>query len=61
MTPTDPRMESAAKTNQSGGRGWDFAYVPEASFQERLFVEVFRPRSLIILCVLAAVVAAWRV
>lgn len=59
MNFSDPRMESASRTNQSGGRGWCFAPEPEVSFSERLVFNVLKPSSLIVFAVVAAVVAVW--
>lgn len=44
---TDHRRYHAEQTNQSGGRGWNFAAVPEEpSFLQAVFAALFRPSTL---------------
>lgn len=57
---TDHRMNAAQATGcrQAAYRGWDFSRtVDESPIWIRALAEVFRPRSLIILAVLAGVVS----
>lgn len=55
----DHRMMAAQATNQSN-RGWNFdRAVDESPLWLRALVEVFRPRSLILLAVIAGVSALW--
>jgi hypothetical protein len=46
------------QTSQSE-RGWDFRPAGEAPLWLRALAEVFRPRSLILLAVVAGVVSLW--
>jgi hypothetical protein len=52
------RMEAAQSTNQSNGRGYAFdRIVDESPLWIRALVEIFRPRSLVILAVVAGCVS----
>jgi hypothetical protein len=56
---TDHRMKAAQATNQSY-RGWDFSRaVDESPLWIRALAETFRPRSLILLAVIAGVCSLW--
>lgn len=56
---TDHRMMAAQATNQSN-RGWDFSRMTdEGPIWLRALVEITRPRSLILLAVIAGVSALW--
>lgn len=44
---TDHRRYEAMRSNQSGGRGWNFTAVPEEpSFLQAVFAALFRPSTL---------------
>jgi hypothetical protein len=51
-------MKAAQATNQSN-RGFDFRPSDEVPIWFRALAEVFRPRSLILLAVVAGVVSLW--
>jgi hypothetical protein len=55
---TDHRMKAAQATSQSA-RGFDFRPADEAPMWFRALAEVFRPRSIILLAVVAGVVSLW--
>jgi hypothetical protein len=46
-------------TDQASHRGWDFRPADEPPMWLRALAEVFRPRSLILLAVVAGVVSLW--
>jgi len=52
--PRDHRRCAAMQTDQASHRGWDFRPMPV-----RAAFEILRPRSLVILAVLAGVVSLW--
>ena len=57
---TDHRMMAAQATNQSNGRGYAFdRMIDESPMWLRALVEITRPRSLILLAVIAGVSALW--
>jgi len=57
---TDHRMNAAKATNQSNGRGYAFdRMIDESPMWLRAIAEICRPRSLVILAVIGAVVAVW--
>jgi hypothetical protein len=59
-TFTDHRMTAAQSTNQSNGRGYSFdRIVDESPLWIRALAEICRPRSLVILAVMAVTVAVW--
>jgi hypothetical protein len=53
---TDHRMKAAQATSQSA-RGWDFYPSEEPPMWFRALAEVFRPRSIILLAVVAGVLS----
>ena len=54
------RMKAAQATNQSNGRGYAFdRMVDESPLWIRALAETFRPRSLILLAVIAGVCSLW--
>jgi hypothetical protein len=55
---TDHRRVAAMATNQSE-RGWDFRPADAPPMWFRALAEVLRPRSLILLAVVAGVVSLW--
>jgi hypothetical protein len=55
----DPRRLAAMETDSGSSRGWDFRPSDEPHIAFRAVAEVFRPRSLIILAVLAGTIALW--
>jgi hypothetical protein len=55
---TDHRMKAAQATNQSN-RGFDFRPSDEPPLWFKAVAEVLRPRSIIILAVLAGVISLW--
>jgi hypothetical protein len=57
--PRDHRRVAAMSTDQASHRGWDFRPSDEPHIAFRAVAEVFRPRSLIILAVLAGTIALW--
>jgi hypothetical protein len=56
--PRDHRRVAAMQTSQSE-RGWDFREIHEPPMWLRALAEVLRPRSLILLAVVAGVVSLW--
>jgi hypothetical protein len=56
--PRDHRRVAAMQTSQSD-RGWDFRPSDEVPMWLRALAEVLRPRSLILLAVVAGVVSLW--
>jgi hypothetical protein len=57
-TYTDHRMNAAMQTDQGSHRGWNFdRAVDESPLWLRALAETFRPRSLVILAVIAGVVS----
>lgn len=59
-TFTDHRMSAAQATNQSNGRGYAFdRMIDESPLWIRALAEICRPRSLVILAVMAVTVAVW--
>jgi hypothetical protein len=58
-THRDHRREAAMATDQGSSRGYDFRPSDEPPMWLRALAEVFRPRSLIILAVVAGVVSLW--
>jgi hypothetical protein len=57
--PRDHRRVAAMTTDQASHRGWDFRPSDEPSMWLRALAEVLRPRSIILLAVLAGVVSLW--
>jgi hypothetical protein len=57
--PRDHRRVAAMSTDQASHRGWDFRPSDEPHIAFRAVAEVLRPRSLIILAVLAGTIALW--
>lgn len=55
----DPRRLSAMETDQASHRGWDFRPAGEVPRWARAIAEVCRPRSIVILAVMAGVVSLW--
>jgi hypothetical protein len=55
----DPRRLAAMETDDGSSRGWDFRPSDEPPMWLRAVAEVFRPRSIIILAVLAGVISLW--
>jgi len=55
----DHRRHAAMMTDQASHRGWDFRPADEVPMWLRALAEVFRPRSLILLAVVAGVVSLW--
>jgi hypothetical protein len=55
----DPRRLAAMETDDGSSRGWDFRPSDEPPMWFRAVAEVLRPRSLIILAVLAGVISLW--
>jgi hypothetical protein len=53
----DHRRHAAMMTDQASHRGWDFRAVDEVPIWFRALAEVFRPRSIILLAVVAGVVS----
>ena len=56
--PRDHRRVAAMQTSKSE-RGWDFRPADEPPMWLRALAEVFRPRSLILLAVVAGVISLW--
>lgn len=56
---TDHRRQAAMMTDQASHRGWDFRDADESPIWLRAMAETFRPRSLIILAVVAGVISLW--
>jgi len=54
---TDHRRNAAMMTDQASHRGWDFRAAAEPPIWFRALAEVFRPRSLFLLAVVAGVVS----
>ena len=55
---TDHRRHAAMMTDQGSHRGWNFdAAIDESPMWIRALAETFRPRSLVILAVIAGVVS----
>jgi len=54
---TDHRRHAAMMTDQASHRGWDFRAADEPPIWFRALAEVFRPRSLFLLAVVAGVVS----
>jgi hypothetical protein len=54
---TDHRRHAAMMTDHGSSRGWDFRPSDEPPMWFRAVAEVLRPRSLIILAVLAGVIS----
>jgi hypothetical protein len=57
--PRDHRRVAAMMTDHGSSRGWDFRPSDEPPMWLRAVAEVLRPRSLIILAVLAGVISLW--
>jgi len=57
--PRDHRRVAAMTTDQASHRGWDFRPADEVPMWLRALAEVFRPRSIILLAVVAGVVSLW--
>lgn len=57
IDPTDHRRCAAMKTDQGDQRGWDFRPGDETPMWIRAVAETLRPRSLIILGAMAAVMS----
>jgi hypothetical protein len=57
--PRDHRRVAAMSTDQASHRGWDFRPSDEPHIAFRAVAEVLRPRSIIILAVLAGVISLW--
>lgn len=57
--PRDHRRVAAMTTDQASHRGWDFRPADEPHIALRALAEVFRPRSIILLAVVAGVVSLW--
>ena len=55
----DHRRHAAMMTDQASHRGWDFRAADEVPLWFRALAEVFRPRSLILLAVVAGVISLW--
>lgn len=55
--PRDHRRVAAMSTDQGSARGWDFRPSDEPPLWFRALAEVLRPRSLVILAVLAGVLS----
>ncbi len=55
----DPRRLAAMETDSGSSRGWDFRPSDEPPIWLRAVAEVLRPRSIIILAVLAGTIALW--
>lgn len=53
----DHRMNAARTTNQSTGRGWDFRDTGRPPMWLRALAEIARPRSIIILAIMAGVLS----
>jgi len=53
----DHRRHAAMMTDHGSSRGWDFRPADEVPMWLRALAEVFRPRSLILLAVVAGVVS----
>jgi hypothetical protein len=58
-THTDHRRHAAMMTDHGSSRGWDFRPADEVPMWLRALAEVFRPRSIILLAVVAGVVSLW--
>jgi len=56
--PRDHRRVAAMQTSQSE-RGWDFRHTDETPLPARALAEILRPRSLVILAVIAGVSCLW--
>jgi hypothetical protein len=57
--PRDHRRVAAMTTDQASHRGWDFRPCDEPPLWFKALAEVLRPRSIILLAVLAGVVSLW--
>ena len=57
--PRDHRRCAAMQTDQGSSRGWDFRPSDEPPLWFKAVAEVLRPRSIIILAVLAGVIRLW--
>jgi len=55
--PRDHRRVAAMSTDQASHRGWDFREIHEPPIWFRALAEVLRPRSLILLAVVAGVLS----
>jgi hypothetical protein len=56
-THTDHRREAAMMTDHGSSRGWDFRPAYEVPLWLRALAEVFRPRSIFLLAVVAGVLS----
>ena len=57
--PRDHRRVAAMSTDQASHRGWDFRPSDEPPIWLRAVAEVLRPRSIVIIAVIAITGAVW--
>lgn len=55
----DPRRHAAMMTDHGSSRGWDFRPSDEPPMWLRAVAEVLRPRSIVIIAVIAITGAVW--